>query len=163
MKLRPERRHKLTPEALERIFAARAQGGTWEAACAAEGVSSAALRRLAMRDPDVRERMEIANGAGARWYAERIQTCEAGKDAADDWRRWAWLAERFHPTVFRRPTERLDVSVKPPEQMDRAEIYAELVLAGTLTRGANPDDEAEAVRRGLLPPPDDDCDDGDEV
>lgn len=105
LKPRVMRPGKLTDEVLERICQRIAEGATKVDACASEGVSDTALHMLRKARPDVDERVRIAEGEGVRWYRERIATCEAGKDARDDWKRWAWLAERLHPRDLKPPPQ----------------------------------------------------------
>lgn len=107
---RARARRKLTDEALERICAHIAGGVPKLHACAREGVSRNALYQLIERDPDVAELVEEAEAAGAEWYRERVMTAEAGNGATDDWKRWAWLAERLHPAAFAAPKTRTEVT-----------------------------------------------------
>lgn len=115
--LMPRRRStpgKLTPEVLERICGRIADGETRVAACAAEGVSDTALYLLRKAHPEVDEQVSIAEGLGVRWYRRQVATCEAGKDAGDDWKRWAWLAERIHPSAFRPPPQKSEQELSGP-------------------------------------------------
>lgn len=100
----PRARPKLDDATLDRIVK-RIEGGMPKAhACAKEGVSKQALYQLAERDPSVAERLELASERGAEFYREQVM------HADDDWKRWAWLAERLHPVVFAPPPKRLEAS-----------------------------------------------------
>lgn len=159
-------RRKLTDDVLDRIFEARANGATWAGACAAEGVSREALRRLALRDPEVAARLEQADGKGAEWYRHRIidALSDDSAERIKSWSGWAWLAERSHPAAFPRQAQRVEqtLALKRPDEMSAEEAYAELVLAGTLARGSNPEMEAAATASGLLPIDVEPVDGGDE-
>jgi hypothetical protein len=103
---------RFTDEVVDRICAARAAGSTWVGACAAEKLTYQGLMWAAKQRPDVAERMAVADGRGAEWYRERIADPDAaGREARDDWRRWAWLAERSHRTAFPRPKEEQTVAI----------------------------------------------------
>jgi hypothetical protein len=127
---RARARRKLTDDVLGRIFRRRGDGDTWDAACADEGVHTESLRRLAQRDPEVGAAYEAANAEGAKWYAQKIEGClESGDPTLTKaWTGWAWLAERFHPTVFRRPADRIEQELtlrKEVDAMPEAELLAE--------------------------------------
>jgi hypothetical protein len=94
-------RGKLDDATLDRIVA-HIEGGMPKAhACGKEGVSRQALYQLAERDPSVAERLEAASERGAEWYREQVM------HADDDWKRWAWLAERLHPSTYAPPKQRV--------------------------------------------------------
>jgi hypothetical protein len=101
---------KLTPEVLGRICAAIAQGEHRAGACAAQGVTDSALRKLRAEHPEVDEQVAEAEAKGATYYRKRVAEAEAGKDARDDWKRWAWLGERLHPSAFAPPPKRVEQS-----------------------------------------------------
>jgi hypothetical protein len=127
---RARARRKLTDDVLGRIFQRRADGMTWDAACAEEGVHTESLRQLAKRDPVVGESYEQANAKGAEHYQRKIEGClESGDPTLTKaWTGWAWLAERFHPTVFRKPADRIEQELtlrKEVDAMPEAELLAE--------------------------------------
>jgi hypothetical protein len=105
---------KLTPAVVEAICAAIAEGKPRTVACAEQGVSDRALRAARETDPELDERIEVAEAQGASVYIERIQTAPAGKDATDDWKRWAWLGERLHPRLLSPPKQRIEQEVSGP-------------------------------------------------
>jgi hypothetical protein len=97
----PRARPKLDDATLDRIVA-HIEGGMPKAhACGKEGVSKQALYQLAERDPSVAERLEAASERGAEFYRSQVMTAD------DDWKRWAWLAERLHPSMFAPPKQRV--------------------------------------------------------
>lgn len=150
--LRARARPKLTDDVLGRIFQRRADGWTWDAACAEEGVSTEAVRRLAQRDPDVREAYDRAQALGAEWYAGQIKAALEGEpERIKAWTGWAWLAERFHPTVFRKPAERVESTTVVLTPEERRQKYAEYRRGGIIVAGADAELEAECVAAGLLP------------
>lgn len=107
---KPSTPGKLTPEVIAGICERIAGGQPRNAACAAFDVSDRALRLYRDAHADVDEQLELAEARGAEWYRQQIQTCPAGKDAADDWKRWAWLGERIHPATLSPPKQRVETS-----------------------------------------------------
>jgi hypothetical protein len=101
---------KLTPEVLAGICKLIAEGKDRTYACAAHGVTDSALRKHRAAHEDVDAAVSLAEAAGAEWYRTQIATVPAGKDATDDWKRWAWLGERIHPTVLAPPKQRVESS-----------------------------------------------------
>lgn len=99
---RVDARAKLGPETLARICTRIAGGMPKAHACAKEGVSRQALYQLASRDPEVAAMLEDASDEGAEFYREQVMS------APDDWKRWAWLAERLHPDTFGPPKQRVE-------------------------------------------------------
>ena len=108
------RARKLTAEVVEAICEAIAEGKPRTVACAEQGVSDRALRAARETDPELDERIELAESRGASVYIERIKTAPAGKDATDDWKRWAWLGERLHPRLLSPPKQRIEQEVSGP-------------------------------------------------
>jgi hypothetical protein len=153
---RARARRKLTDEVLSRIFRHRATGGTWEEACAREGVRTESLRRLAQRDPEVGEAYEEADGRGARFYRRKIAACLNSGDPTltKAWSGWAWLGERFHPRVFRKPSDRVDMTLsqKDPNDMSESEAvaYLEEIGRGGVAKVLTPERARRLLADGVI-------------
>lgn len=121
---RARARRKLTDEALARIFDRVANGMHRTGACAEEGCSEQALRQLAQRDPVVAEGLEMAEARGAEYYRTQIVVA-ATSEKPSGWSAFAWLAERYHPRVFPKPTDTVESHVQhtiaTPEVVQRVE------------------------------------------
>lgn len=105
---KPSTPGKLTPAVIAGICKLIAEGKDRTFACAAHGATDSALRKYRAAHEEVDAALQLAEAQGAEWYRTKIATVPAGKDATDDWKRWAWLGERIHPSVLAPPKQRVE-------------------------------------------------------
>lgn len=93
----PRARAKVwTPERIAAVCELVAEGTFVAHACAECGGSYTGLWDVMQADPDVRHQIDAARAKGVRVLRERL-------DLASDWKREAWLLERYDRDAFAPP------------------------------------------------------------
>ena len=106
--------YKLTDEVVERICARIAAGSFIKHACEAEFVTDEALRLLCERDDGARAAVSAAGVSGTEALLKRLEKTEPEYDdegrrvGGDDWKKFAWLAERRDREVLGPPTSKVE-------------------------------------------------------
>ena len=103
---------KITADCLAGICRLIAEGGTRAGACAEHGVTDSSLRELRSRHPEIDAQVAQAEAAGAEHYRTLLLSCPAGTGAPDDWKRYAWIAERLHPKEYAPPKQTVAAAVE---------------------------------------------------
>lgn len=98
------RARKITPESVAELCKLVSSGMPLDHACARVGFRRQSLDEARAKDGELDEQVRQAQLDGAEFYREQVM------HADDDWKRWAWLAERLHPTLFAPPRQRLGLS-----------------------------------------------------
>lgn len=98
------RARKITPEAVGELCRLIADGMPLDHACAKVGFRRQSLDEARAKDDELDAQVRDAQAEGAEWYRSQVMTAD------DDWKRWAWLAERLHPSLFAPPTKRVEAS-----------------------------------------------------
>lgn len=94
----PRARAKVwTPERIAAVCELVAEGTFVAHACAECGGSYTGLWDVMQADPDVRQQIDAARAKGVRVLRERLDT------ATTDWKREAWLLERYDREAFAPP------------------------------------------------------------
>lgn len=98
------RARKITDESVAELCRLVSQGMPLDHACSRVGFRRQSLDEARTKDDELDEQVRQAQLDGAEFYREQVM------HADDDWKRWAWLAERLHPVVFAPPPKRLEAS-----------------------------------------------------
>lgn len=103
------RKTLLTRALQERICALLADANTIAASCEAQGIGVSTYHEWQHKYPDF-----VAATTRARAQARIKLVKEIKRCSCDDWRGWAWLAERMFPSEFARSEPRTIVIERPP-------------------------------------------------
>jgi hypothetical protein len=109
VKAKPGRPTLCTPALTEKICELLADANTIAASCESVGIGVSTFHEWRQKNPDFAD-------ATTRARAEaRIKLVkEVKRLSADDWRGWAWLAERMFPNEFGRSEPRTILIERPP-------------------------------------------------
>lgn len=103
-----------TAERVDAVCRRHAEGAFLKHACAAEGGTYDGLIDAMARDPEITAKVHSAHAAGVDLYIARMNEAGAEVDSEGrkirfgDWKREAWMLERFDREVFAPPTSKVE-------------------------------------------------------
>jgi hypothetical protein len=98
-----------TPALTEKICKLLADANTIAASCESLGIGTSTFHEWQHKNPDFADAATRARAEARIKLVKEIKRC-----SCDDWRGWAWLAERMFPGEFGRSEPRTIVIERPP-------------------------------------------------